>query len=197
MNLNIPYIVTKIAEHGTEDDFVATDVGQHQMWTAQHYPFKKSNKFLTSGGLGTMGYGMGAAFGAGVANRDKRIILITGDGSFRMNFNEVITAVRNKVPIKIFLMNNRTLGMVRQWQNLFYEERYSGTELSDDINYLEFASSMGAKGYRVNQVSELDAAIKDAFSNDKVCIIECNVATEFNVYPMVPPGKAIDEAINE
>lgn len=196
-NMNVPYIIKKIGEHAQDNDIICTDVGQHQMWTAQHYPFSKANQFLTSGGLGTMGYGLGAAFGAGLANSDKRTILVTGDGSFRMNFNEIITAVRNNVPIKIFLMNNLTLGMVRQWQDIFYDQRFAATNLTDDIEYVSFARSLGAEGYTISKVDEIDSVIEEAFSNNKVCIINCLVATEHKVYPMVPPGKAIDEAICE
>jgi acetolactate synthase-1/2/3 large subunit len=167
------------------------------MWVAQHYPFAKPDKFLTSGGLGTMGYGLGAAFGAGMANKDKHIILITGDGSFRMNFNEIITAVRNNIPVKVFVMNNLTLGMVRQWQDLFYEKRFAATELTSDIDYVMFAKSLGANGYNINHPDEIEPTIQEVFENDKVCIVNCNVKTENFVFPMVPPGKAIHEAINE
>ncbi|PKM50590.1 MAG: acetolactate synthase, large subunit, biosynthetic type [Firmicutes bacterium HGW-Firmicutes-7] len=195
--INVPYLLKKIGEHAGEEDIVSTDVGQHQMWTAQHYPFKKPYKLLTSGGLGTMGYGLGAAMGAQFANKDNRIIMITGDGSFKMNFNEIVTSVRHKLPIKIFLMNNHTLGMVRQWQDLFYDQRFAATTLEDDIDYVQFARSLGGEGYTIDHISEIDAVIEEAFSNDKLCLIHCNVPQSQFVYPMVPPGKAIHEAIWE
>jgi acetolactate synthase-1/2/3 large subunit len=195
--VNVPYIIKKIGEYASEDTIVCTDVGQHQMWTAQHYPFTSPNKFLTSGGLGTMGYGMGASVGAKLANRDKNVILITGDGSFRMNFNEIVTAVRNGLNVKVFLMNNNALGMVRQWQNIFYDKRFASTILSNDINYVQFANSLGANGYNIANVEDIDETIKKALSDEKVVIVNCMVGQDNNVYPMVPPGKAIDEAICE
>ncbi len=195
--VNVPHILKRIAAKSKDTDIVATDVGQHQMWTAQHYPFNQPNRFLTSGGLGTMGYGLGAAMGAQFSNPNDRVIMITGDGSFKMNFNEIITAVRHKLPIKIFVMNNHALGMVRQWQNLFYEDRFSSTDLQEDIEYIGFAKSLGAEGYTINTVEDIDRVIEAAFASDKVSLINCRVATESNVYPMVPPGKAIHEAIGK
>ena len=193
--VNVPYILKEIAARMGDEDIVATDVGQHQMWTAQYYPFNLPKKLLSSGGLGTMGYGLGAAMGASFANPDKRIAMITGDGSFKMNFNEIITAVRNKLPIKIFVMNNRALGMVRQWQNLFYEDRFSATSLVEDIEYVGFAKSLGANGYVIDAVEDIPKVLDEVFSNDKVCVVNCRVKTESNVYPMVPPGYAVHEAI--
>lgn len=196
-HMNVPYILKQIGAYAPQDALVTTDVGQHQMWTAQHYPFQFPHTFLTSGGLGTMGYGLGAAMGAQFANPDRRVIMITGDGSFKMNFNEIVTSVRHKLPIKIFLMDNNTLGMVRQWQDLFYDQRFASTTLEDPIDYVQFAASLGAKGYRVDEVDQLDAVIQDAFSNDKVCLIHCKVPRRKFVFPMVPAGKAIYEAISE
>jgi len=193
--VNVPYIIKKIAEKMGDEDIVTTDVGQHQMWTAQYYPFNQPKKFLTSGGLGTMGYGLGAAIGASMANPDKQVVMITGDGSFKMNFNEIITAVRNKCPIKIFIMNNLALGMVRQWQNLFYEDRFSSTTLYEDIEYVGFAKSLGAEGYVIDRLEDIDPVMEAVFSNDKVCVVNCRVKAESNVYPMVPPGYAVHEAI--
>lgn len=195
--VNVPYLLKRVAAKMSDDDIVATDVGQHQMWTAQYYPFMKPKKFLTSGGLGTMGYGLGAAIGASMANRDRQVAMITGDGSFKMNFNEIITAVRNKCPIKIFVMNNRALGMVRQWQNLFYEDRFSATSLVEDIEYVSFAKSLGAEGYVIDSLEDIDTVMDQVFSNDKVCVVNCRVETESNVYPMVPPGYAVHEAIGK
>lgn len=194
--VNVPHILKRIAAHAKDTDIVTTDVGQHQMWTAQHYPFNHPNRFLTSGGLGTMGYGLGAAIGAQFANKKDRVIMITGDGSFKMNFNEIVTAVRHGLPIKIFLMNNQALGMVRQWQNLFYEDRFSATPLGDDdIDYVNFAKSLGGEGYIIEKVEDIDTVIEAAFATDKVSVINCRVKAESNVYPMVPPGAAVHEAI--
>jgi len=195
--VNVPHMLKRIAAHCKPTDIVTTDVGQHQMWTAQHYPFMFPNRFLTSGGLGTMGYGLGAAMGAQFANRKDRVVMITGDGSFKMNFNEIITAVKHKLPIKIFVMNNNALGMVRQWQNLFYEDRFSSTDLGEDIEYVGFAKSLGAEGFVIDTVDQIDDVIKKAFNSNKVSVINCRVATESNVYPMVPPGFAIHEAIDQ
>lgn len=195
--VNVPYILKKISERMDDTDIVTTDVGQHQMWTAQYYPFMLPKKFLTSGGLGTMGYGLGAAMGASFANPDRKVAMITGDGSFKMNFNEIITAVRNKLPIKIFVMNNKALGMVRQWQNLFYEDRFSATSLVEDIEYVGFAKSLGAEGYVIENLEDMDTILDDVFSNDKVCVVNCRVKRESNVYPMVPPGYAVHEAIGK
>ncbi len=195
--VNVPYLLKKIASKMGDDDIVATDVGQHQMWTAQYYPFNKPKTFLTSGGLGTMGYGLGAAMGASFANPDKQVVMITGDGSFKMNFNEIITAVRNKLPIKIFVMNNKALGMVRQWQNLFYEDRFSATSMTEDIEYVGFAKSLGAEGYVIDSLEDIDTVMDAVFSNDKVCVVNCRVKAEKNVYPMVPPGYAVHEAIGK
>lgn len=193
--LNVPYILKNIAKHMSSDDIVTTDVGQHQMWVAQHYPINKPQKLLTSGGLGTMGYGLGAALGAQLGNPNQKVVMITGDGSFRMNFNEMITAVRHQLPIKIFLMNNATLGMVKQWQDLFYDQRFSATVLGESIDYVNFANSLGAKGYQISSMGEMDTILEEVFSNDKVCLVNCMVKPEANVYPMVPPGKSIFEAI--
>ncbi len=194
-SVNVPFLLKEISKRMSDDDIVTTDVGQHQMWVAQHYPFKKPQKLLTSGGLGTMGYGLGAAIGASFAHPDKKVVMITGDGSFKMNFNEILTAVRNRRPIKIFVMNNSALGMVRQWQNLFYDERYSATTLQSDIDYVLFAKSLGAKGYTIAQLEQVDEVIDEVFSNKDVCIVNCIVKAQSNVYPMVPPGYGVHEAI--
>jgi acetolactate synthase-1/2/3 large subunit len=195
--VNVPMLLKEIAEYTTDDSIVATDVGQHQMWTAQHFPFEKPNRFLTSGGLGTMGYGLGAAMGAQFANPDEKVIMITGDGSFRMNFNEMITAVKHKLPIKIFIMNNRALGMVRQWQNLFYENRFSSTTLEEDMDYVMFAKSLGGVGFNISSLEDIKPVLDQVFATDKPVIVNCLVEQGSNVFPMVPPGKSIFEAISE
>ena len=196
-SLNVPYLLKRIAAFCNEKTIVATDVGQHQMWTAQHYPFEKPNRFLTSGGLGTMGYGLGAAIGAQLANPYDQVLMITGDGSFKMNFNEVLTATKNKLPIKIFVMNNRALGMVRQWQDLFYDQRFSATHFEEEMDYIGFAKSMGADGFVIDSVDTIDSVLQDVFASDKTVVVNCIVDQASNVYPMVPPGKSIYEAISE
>ncbi len=195
--LNVPYLLKRIADFATEDSIVATDVGQHQMWTAQHFPFEKPNRFLTSGGLGTMGYGFGAAIGAQFANPQEKVIMITGDGSFRMNFNEMITAVKNHLPVKVFVMNNRALGMVRQWQNLFYDKRFSATTLEEDMDYVGFAKALGGDGFNIWSLEDIDTVLPAVFASEKPCIVNCLVDQNTNVYPMVPPGKSIYEAISD
>lgn len=195
--LNVPYLLKEIAKYGNEDTIVTTDVGQHQMWAAQYYPFEKPNRLLTSGGLGTMGYGLGAALGAQFANEDESVIMITGDGSFRMNFNEILTAVKHKLPIKIFVMNNGTLGMVRQMQNLFYEDRFSATELDNDIDYVAFAKSLGGEGFNIKSLDEVDDTLKQVFACKKLVVCNCIVDLSSNVYPMVLPGTSIFEAVIE
>jgi acetolactate synthase-1/2/3 large subunit len=195
--LNVPYLLKEIAKYANKDTIVATDVGQHQMWTAQHFPFERPNRFLTSGGLGTMGYGLGAAIGAQFANPKERVIMITGDGSFRMNFNEIITAVKHKLPIKIFVMNNRALGMVRQWQNLFYDNRFSSTTLEDDMDYVGFAKSLGGVGFNILTTDDIEPVLKEVFASSKPVVVNCVVDQNTNVYPMVTPGKSIYEAISE
>ncbi len=196
-SLNVPYLLKRISAYATEDSIVATDVGQHQMWTAQHFPFEKPNRFLTSGGLGTMGYGFGAAIGAQFANPKEKVIMITGDGSFRMNFNEMITAVKNHLPVKVFVMNNRALGMVRQWQNLFYDKRFSATTLEEDMDYVGFAKALGGEGFNILSLEDIDSVLPAVFASEKPCIVNCVVDQNTNVYPMVPPGKSIYEAISD
>ncbi len=195
--MNVPYLLKCISRYTTENTIVCTDVGQHQMWTAQHYPFEKPNRLLTSGGLGTMGYGLGAAIGAQLCKPQEQVIMITGDGSFKMNFNEVLTATKHKLPIKIFVMNNHALGMVRQWQDLFYEQRFSATHFEDEMDYEGFAKSVGGVGFTISAVEEIDEVLKKVFATDKTVIVNCVVQQSANVYPMVPPGKAIYEAISE
>ncbi len=197
-SVNVPYLLKEIAKYTTKDSIVATDVGQHQMWTAQHYPFERTNRFLTSGGLGTMGYGFGAAIGAQFANPDETVIMITGDGSFKMNFNEMVTAVKNKLPIKVFLMNNHALGMVRQWQDLFYDRRFSATDLEvEEIDYIGFAKSLGGVGFNIRSLEDVHPVLEEVFKTDKPVIVNCSVSQENNVYPMVPPGKFIHQAISK
>jgi acetolactate synthase-1/2/3 large subunit len=191
-----PYCIIDTVSKFSEGLPVATDVGQHQMWTAQRYPHSSKRSFLTSGGLGTMGYGMGAAIGASKAT-GKKSVLFTGDGSFGMNLNELTTAVTKKVPIVVVIMNNGVLGMVRQWQTLFFNERYSETTLERPTDFVKLAESFGAKGIRVFSEDELEKACEEAFSCEDSFVIDCAVDCDEFVLPMLPPGGSIDDIITE
>lgn len=192
-----PYrIVDIISKAASENDVIVTDVGQHQMWTAQRYPFIKPRTFLTSGGLGTMGYGMGAAIGAVAAGRN-RAVLFTGDGSFGMNLNELATAVSNNMPLVIVVMNNGVLGMVRQWQTLFFNKHYSNTTLDRQTDFVKLAEAFGAKGARVFTAEELEKTAEEAFAYNGVYLIDCAVDCDEFVLPMLPPGGSIEDIITE
>ena len=194
--LNGPLIMEKIYELTKGEAIISTDVGQHQMWAAQHYKYNKPRTLLTSGGLGTMGYGLGAAIGAKVGCKDKTVINIAGDGCFRMNMNEVATATRYNIPVIEIIFNNHVLGMVRQWQDLFYGKRYSATVLDDCVDFVKVSEGMGAKGYRVQTIEEFEAALKDAMALNIPCVIDCLIDREDKVFPMVSPGAAISEAFD-
>lgn len=194
--LNGPLIMEKIYELTKGEAIISTDVGQHQMWAAQHYKYKKPRTLLTSGGLGTMGYGLGAAIGAKVGCKDKTVINIAGDGCFRMNMNEVATATRYNIPVIEIIFNNHVLGMVRQWQDLFYGKRYSATVLDDCVDFVKVSEGIGAKGYRVQTIEEFEAALKDAMALNIPCVIDCLIDREDKVFPMVSPGAAISEAFD-
>ena len=167
------------------------------MWTAQFYKFKNPRTFLTSGGLGTMGYGLGAAIGAKVAMPDKTVVNIAGDGCFRMNMNEIATATRYDIPIIQVIINNHVLGMVRQWQNLFYGKRYSQTVLRDKVDFVKLAEAMGAKAKRVTTKEEFDVAFEEALKSNTTFVIECEIDSDEKVFPMVSPGAAISDAFDE
>lgn len=192
-----PYMIEKIYEKTKGDAIMVTEVGQHQMWTAQFYKYSKPRRLLTSGGLGTMGYGLGAAIGAKTANPNQTVINIAGDGCFRMNMNELATAVRQKLPIIEVIVNNHVLGMVRQWQNLFYGERYSATVLNDAVDFVKVAEAMGASGIRVTTREEFDAALDRALAADGPVVLDCIVDSDDKVWPMVAPGAPISEAFSE
>ncbi|MCR4695313.1 MAG: biosynthetic-type acetolactate synthase large subunit [Pseudobutyrivibrio sp.] len=176
---------------------ITTEVGQHQMWAAQFYKYKKPRQLLTSGGLGTMGYGLGAAIGAKTGNPDKTVINFAGDGCFRMNMNEMATAAREGLPIIEIVVNNHVLGMVRQWQTLFYEKRYSATVLDDGVDYVKLAEAMGAKGYRCTTRDEYSKVLSEALKSEKPVLIDCIINEDDKVWPMVAPGAPIDEFFNE
>lgn len=192
-----PYMVEKIYEKTNGNAIIVTEVGQHQMWAAQYYKYTKPRHFLTSGGLGTMGYGLGAAIGAKVANPDQTVVNIAGDGCFRMNMNEIATAVRQKLPLIQVVVNNHVLGMVRQWQDLFYEERYSATVLRDAVDFVKLAEAMGAKGIRVTTEEEFDAAFDQALASDGPIVLDCIIDSDDKVWPMVAPGAPISEAFSQ
>ena len=192
-NLN-PYRIIDVVSSFSSGLTVATDVGQHQMWTAQRYPFNGTRTFLTSGGLGTMGYGMGAAIGASKAT-GKKSVLFTGDGSFGMNLNELTTAVTKKTPLVVVILNNGVLGMVRQWQTLFFNEHYSETTLERPTDFVKLAEAFGAKGTRVFTEEELKKACEEAFSSEGTFVIDCAVDCDEFVLPMLPPGGSIDDII--
>ncbi len=179
----------------SDNTIVATDVGQHQMWTGQYWKFKKSTEFCTSGGLGTMGYGLGAAIGAQVGNPEKQVVLITGDASFRMNNNELITISRYQLPIRIVQMNNHSLGMVRQWQRMFSGARYSETTTYDDVNMKMFIESFGILYKRCETMSDLRQALEETKDSKKAVFIECIISEDASVYPIVPPGRPINELL--
>lgn len=192
-----PYIMEKLYEVTNGDAIITTEVGQHQMWAAQFYKYKEPRQLLTSGGLGTMGYGLGASIGAKWGRRDKTVINIAGDGCFRMNMNEIATATRYNIPIIEVVVNNHVLGMVRQWQTLFYGQRYSATVLDDQVDFVKLAEAMGAKGYKVTTCEEFEVAIKDAISLNIPCLLDCHIEKDDKVFPMVAPGAAISEAFGE
>ena len=195
--LSGPYMIEKIYEKTKGEAIIITEVGQHQMWAAQFYKYAKPRHFLTSGGLGTMGYGLGAAIGAQVANPDRIVVNIAGDGCFRMNMNEIATAVRQKLPLIQVVFNNHVLGMVRQWQDLFYEERYSATVLRDQADFVKLAEAMGATGIRATTRAEFDAAFEQALAADGPVVLDCAIDSDDKVWPMVAPGAPISEAFSE
>ncbi len=189
-------ILRGIAKAFAPDGIIATDVGQHQMWTAQTYPFSRPRTLLTSGGLGTMGYGLGAAMGAAVAT-EKPVVLITGDGSFHMNLNEIPTCVKNGLNVKVFVFDNKVLGMVRQWQTLFYNKHYSSTDLFSPTDYVKLAEAFGASGLVLENNKDIDGVIQKAFSTRGTVIVDCRIYRDEFVLPMIPPGKAAEDIITE
>lgn len=191
-----PYDIVDIISAHADDAVIATDVGQHQMWTAQRYPLKKPRTFITSGGLGTMGFGMGAAIGASIAS-GKRAVLFTGDGSFGMDLNELATAVSRNIPLVVVIFNNNSLGMVRQWQTLFFDRHYSNTVLDRSTDFVKLAEAFGAKGARASSKEELEKAAAEAFAGSGPFVIDCTVDCDEFVLPMLPPGGSIDDIITE
>ncbi|MEK6645558.1 MAG: biosynthetic-type acetolactate synthase large subunit [Candidatus Firestonebacteria bacterium] len=195
-SLKPQFVIEQICELTKGDAIITTEVGQNQMWTAQFYKFINPRSLLSSGGLGTMGYGFPAAIGAKIGCPDKLVIDIAGDGSFQMNIQELITAVSYKVPVKVAILNNRYLGMVRQWQELFYNRRYSCSDICSQPDFVKLAEAYGAVGLRVTESQEVRKTLEKAFSIDKPVIIDFQVDREENVFPMVPAGAPINEAID-
>lgn len=191
------FLFKKLNELTKGELIMATDVGQHQMWSALYYNFKKPRTFISSGGLGTMGYGLGAAIGAKMACPDKTVVHISGDGSFGMNSNEMATAVSNKLPIISIILNNNALGMVRQWQNLFYEERYSSTTLNRGTDFVKLADAYGAKGYRVTCKDQLEGVLREALESKGPVLIDYVIHENNKVFPMVAPGAPISQIMCE
>ena len=194
--LTCPYIIEELYKLTKGDAIITTDVGQHQMWTAQYYKFNKPRTFLTSGGLGTMGYGLGACIGAKVGNPDKVVVNVAGDGCFRMNMNELATASRYNLPIIEIVINNHVLGMVRQWQTLFYNQHYSQTVFEDKVDYCKVAEGLGCTAIRVTKKSEVDDALKKALESKVPVLIDCLIEEDDKVFPMVPAGASISEAFD-
>ena len=197
-----PYVVEQIYELTQGDAVITTEVGQHQMWAAQYYKYRKPRTLLTSGGLGTMGYGLGASIGAKMAcgdmgHPDTPVFNIAGDGCFRMNMNEIATATRYNIPIIQVVVNNHVLGMVRQWQNLFYGKRYSHTVLNDAVDFVKLAEAMGAKAYRVTRQEDLKPVLEEAIALQAPVLIECQINCDDKVYPMVSPGAPIQDAFDD
>ena len=192
-----PYIIEKLYEITEGDAIISTEVGQHQMWAAQYYKYLAPRTLITSGGLGTMGYGLGAAIGAKAGNPDKTVVNVAGDGCFRMNMNELITASRSKLPIIELVFNNHVLGMVRQWQTLFYGQRYSHTVLDDELDIVKLSEAMGAKAYRITEKDQVEEVLREAVNSDVPVVIECMIQSDDKVFPMVAPGKNLEDVFDE
>ncbi len=196
-SLTGPFVIEEIYKVTDGDAIITTEVGQHQMWAAQFYKYSKPRTFITSGGLGTMGYGLGASLGAKMGCPDKTVINIAGDGCFRMNMNEIATAARYNIPVIQVVINNHVLGMVRQWQTLFYGKRYSNTILNDAVDFVKLAEAMGAVGMRVTKKEEVAPAIEKAIQLGRPVVIDCVIDCDDKVFPMVSPGAPIEEAFDQ
>ena len=192
-----PFVVEEIYRQTKGEALIVTEVGQHQMWAAQYYKYTKPRTLLTSGGLGTMGYGLGASIGAKMGCPEKTVVNIAGDGCFRMNMNEIATAARYQIPIIQVVINNHVLGMVRQWHNLFYGQRYSATVLNDAVDFVKLSEAMGAKAIRATTKKDFEAAFQSALACDGPFVIDCQIDCDDKVWPMVAPGAAISEAFDE
>lgn len=192
-----PFIVETLDHITGGDAIVCTEVGQHQMWAAQYFQYRKPRTLITSGGLGTMGYGLGASLGAKIGQPDKTVVNIAGDGCFRMNMNELATASRHHIPVIEMVFNNHVLGMVRQWQTLFYGKRYSQTVLDDQVDYVKLAEAMGVKAYRVTKKEEVEPVLRKAIDSGKPVLIEFIIESDDKVFPMIAPGKDLKDCFDE
>ena len=193
-----PYdIIDAVNRFKADDDIIATDVGQHQMWVAQFARIETAHTLLTSGGMGTMGFGMGAAIGAQVSHPDKRVFLFTGDGSFHMNLNELVTMKSYNLPVIVLVMNNTVLGMVRQWQKLFYGSRFSQTDPHRATDFVKLAEAFGVTGMRITHDNEIDETLKKALALNEPVVIDVQISPDENVLPMIPPGKTVNEIVTE
>ena len=195
--LTCPEIMEAIYDITKGEAVITTEVGQHQMWAAQFYKYDKPRKFLTSGGLGTMGYGLGASLGAKVGNPDKIVVNIAGDGCFRMNLNELATASRYNIPVIEVIINNSVLGMVRQWQDLFYEERYSYTTLQDKVDFVKVAEGLGVQAKKITDIEQFKDAFKEALNAGEPVVLDCHIDLDDKVWPMVNPGGSIEDAFDK
>lgn len=191
------FLFRKLSELDDGSFVIATEVGQHQMWAAQYFDYKYPRSFISSGGLGTMGFGLGASIGAQIALKNKQVFNIAGDGSFGMNCNELVTAVKNNLPVIIIIVNNNSLGMVRQWQNFFYEARYSSTTLNRSTDFVKLVEAFGGIGFRVYEKEELESALREALEFKGPVVIDYVINNDKKVFPMVAPGAPINEIISE
>ncbi len=190
-------ILQALNEVKAPQDIIATDVGQHQMWVAQFSHIEEPRTLLTSGGMGTMGYGMGAAIGAQCAFPQKRVFLVTGDGSFHMNLNELVTMKSYNLPVIVLVMNNQVLGMVRQWQKLFYDSRFSSTDPHRNTDFVKVAEAFGVKGMTIDKNKDIRPVLKEALNQNAPVVIDCKISPDANVLPMIPPGKTVNEIVTE
>ncbi|PUW28484.1 thiamine pyrophosphate-dependent enzyme, partial [Cronobacter sakazakii] len=192
-----PLLLKQLSDRKPVNSVVTTDVGQHQMWAAQHMRFSRPENFITSSGLGTMGFGLPAAVGAQVARPDDTVICVTGDGSFMMNIQELGTVKRKQLPLKIVLLDNQRLGMVRQWQQLFFSERYSETNLSDNPDFLTLASAFGIAGQRITRKDQVAAALETMFNSEGPYLLHVSIDEAENVWPLVPPGASNSQMLEK
>ncbi|MFR6064689.1 MAG: biosynthetic-type acetolactate synthase large subunit [Eubacterium sp.] len=193
--VNPQKVIEAVDENTPDDAIIVTDVGQHQLWAAQFYKYREPRTLLTSGGLGTMGYSMGAAMGAAFGCPDKKVVLFAGDGGFHMNLNELATMASYNIPVVMIIMNNKVLGMVRQWQKLFYGNRFADTDPNRKTDFVKVAEAFGVKGMHINKNEEIDAVIKDAVAYNGPVVIDCRISPDSNVLPMIPPGGSSDDII--
>jgi len=191
------YIIEKLSEITKGDAIITTEVGQHQLWAAQFYKYNRPKSLISSGGLGTMGFGLGACIGAQIGNPDQKVINIAGDGCFKMNLNELATAVNYKLPITILLIDNNSLGMVRQWQSLFFDKRYSETTLDHQTNFVGLAENFGMKGYSLSRKEDVEEILRKAINTNEPVLVHCQIDPDDKVFPMVASGDAIDKLITE